>query len=277
MIRYIYSYFNQPIPVGLEGVFYNLFTVLAAVVFALLIFIQFKRSGLSLKDNLITIGILTVTNIVLADLGQRVAGIFYKEPAFMKPIFILITFITKPTKTYHGAIVLIIIWSIIYCKLMFKNKWKTPFDILALYLPLAHAIGRFSCFFAGCCWGHELGVCVPGTSVHFHNPIPLYESAFNILIFLTLLFIFKKIHPNPDKGITMEEQEKKLSPKQKVFSGVILPVYMVMYGIWRFFIENIRSNPKILCGLTQAQIVMSVFIITGLTIILIKLSKSQRT
>ncbi len=270
MIKYIYLMLNQTMPEWLPGFAYNFFYIIACITFAILILFHFIRYGISLKNTIFTVVILTVTYIILADIGVRIAGIFYLSPEFYNPFFMLKVFVAKPSKTYHAAILLIIIWSFIYCRLMFDKNWRMPFDSLALYLPIVHAIGRLSCLSFGCCWGDELGICLPGTDIPFKNPIPLYESIFCIVIFAVLLFVFKKIHPRPAKGASMDENEKLLSAAQVSFAGIILPIYMVLYGLWRFVIEFFRTNPKLLFSLTQAQIVMILFVLIGGIIITIK-------
>ena len=46
-------------------------------------------------------------------------------------------------------------------------------------------------------------------------------------------------------------------------TGKIFFIYLILNGTARFLIEFIRLNPKELFGLTQAQIVAVLFILTG--------------
>lgn len=132
--------------------------------------------------------------------------------------------------------------------ILFSIKRKIPIPIIsdafALAMPLAHAIGRLGCLAAGCCWGK------PTTSplaITFHNPecvlptellgIPLhpaqmYEAAGNLAI-LALLWL-----------------------SRTKYSGRLFGIYLLLYGILRFNLENIRGSnltePHML-GFTVAQ------------------------
>ncbi|MDY6905871.1 MAG: prolipoprotein diacylglyceryl transferase [Thermodesulfobacteriota bacterium] len=105
-------------------------------------------------------------------------------------------------------------------------------DILALAMPLGHAVGRIGCFFAGCCHGRitdlPVGVCFndPNTlarpmGVPLH-PTQLYSSAGNLLIFLILLTLHRTGR----------------------FKGKRIFVYVFLYGIFRSFIEIFRGDER---------------------------------
>ena len=116
----------------------------------------------------------------------------------------------------------------------------------------AHAFGRIGCFFAGCCYGKPttgfLGIQVPGE--HFKRiPAQLYESAFLFILFGVLLFMILK-----KKGLYM-----------------CMPVYLVSYGIWRFFCEqflrgdNVERGAKII-GLFPSQFLSVLLVIGGVVL-----------
>ena len=102
---------------------------------------------------------------------------------------------------------------------------------LSLFLPivpccitLSHAFGRIGCFFAGCCYGIEtdawFGLTFPGMTQKV-IPIQLFEAIFLFILFLALCFIVYK-----KKG-------------RYSFS-----IYFIIYGIWRFIIENYRGDER---------------------------------
>lgn len=102
-------------------------------------------------------------------------------------------------------------------------------NILVKEIPFVHAFGRMECFFAGCCYGKPTNspLCVV-----FKNPISdapigvslvpvqIYEALFNIALFAVLALIDKKF------------SERKL----------LLPLYLLLYSVWRFFIEFFRYD-----------------------------------
>lgn len=95
--------------------------------------------------------------------------------------------------------------------------------IAACAVALGHSIGRIGCLMAGCCYGAEtdswVGVWHPNLGKKV-IPTQLFES-----IFLFLLFI----------GLSV------LLFKTKV--GVF-PVYLSLYGVWRFTIEFWRADDR---------------------------------
>ena len=108
-------------------------------------------------------------------------------------------------------------------------------------VPLAMAVGRWGCFFNGCCYGVETtlpwGVWfeVPGPDGALHwvkcHPTQIYESMFHfamavILIWLTI---------------------RHLLPRQR------LKLYLIAYGVYRFLTEYVRPEPRYWPGLTFYQ------------------------
>lgn len=117
---------------------------------------------------------------------------------------------------------------------MFTIQFDQPFgNYLSLFIPafpLAHSFGRIGCFLAGCCYGSEchnfLGVTYPdyaiieGLNLVPRFPTQLFESFFNLFLFLFLLFWGKKAkYPNQ-----------------------ILGIYLIFYGVFRFTLEFFRGD-----------------------------------
>lgn len=171
--------------------------------------------------------------------------------------------------TFHGGLILVIIASWIYSKRK-KIPFLTLADMAAPPLALAYGIGRIGCHLAGdgdygiptnLPWGtnYENGTVPPsiafrGTEIAksfpggvvpdntLVHPTPIYEFLLMVIIF----FILWKLR-------------KKEWPDGKLFS-----VYLILAGLERFSIEFIRINPRILFGLSEAQIVAVLLIISGL-------------
>jgi len=101
-------------------------------------------------------------------------------------------------------------------------------DVTAVCLSLGQAMGRWGCFFAGCCYGKPTGLpwglvfpavpaCSDGTPIH---PWPIYESLADLAIFAVLWRLFH------GKG----------------FSGRVFLTYVLLYGTARFFLEFLRGD-----------------------------------
>ncbi|MFC1671376.1 prolipoprotein diacylglyceryl transferase [Spirochaetota bacterium] len=151
--------------------------------------------------------------------------------------------------TVYGGVVFTILMLLIVIK---KNKQDILYilDILTPILAFGYGLGRFSCHLAGDgCFGIKtdsfLGVSypngiVPSTDMVF--PTPLFESFVSLLICVFLLYYRKR-----------EFQQ-----------GMIFFTYLILNGISRFLVEFVRVNPKGMLGLSSAQFVGIMFILTGI-------------
>ncbi len=161
-----------------------------------------------------------------------------------------------------------------------KIKWPVMADVAAPALMIAYAVGRIGCQLSGDgCWGvpnlepkpewlsflpnwmwafnypHNVlneGLLLPGCDGKFchalHQPVfptPFYETTICTLFFLILWFIRKKI----------------------AIPGMLASIYLILNGIERFIIENIRVNIKYnLLGFetTQAQVIAILLMLMGI-------------
>lgn len=189
--------------------------------------------------------------------------------------------------TFYGGLIFGAISVSYYAK---KNGIKLLhlIDVFAPSLILAYGIGRAGCHFSGdgdwgivasnqpdwwflpdWMWSYNYpnnvineGIPIPGCDGKFcyqlaENvyPTPFYEIIMAGLIFLFLWSIRKKIK----------------------IAGMLFFIYLTLNGIERFFIEKIRVNTKydILGGITQAEIISSILILTGIIGIFVLIKRKQ--
>jgi len=131
--------------------------------------------------------------------------------------------------------------------------WLITVDCIAPGLVLGHAIGRIGCELAGDGdWGRETtlpwGRAYPNAIVGwtypagvYVHPTPLYEALAYTLVFLFLWSIRKRPHPD----------------------GTIFWWYLVLASSARFCIEFVRINPRLLAGLSEAQLISIAFVAIG--------------
>ncbi len=131
---------------------------------------------------------------------------------------------------FYGGFIAALAAAIVYIKRTGLLMWQTG-DIIAPGIALGHAIGRLGCFSAGCCYGKH---CSLPWAVTFTDPnslaplgVPLhptqlYSVLSNFTIFLILLWI----------------------DKRKKFDGMVFWSYILLYGIFRSFIEIFRGDPR---------------------------------
>jgi phosphatidylglycerol:prolipoprotein diacylglycerol transferase len=109
-------------------------------------------------------------------------------------------------------------------------------DTFALPLALAMAVGRWGCFFNGCCYGVPtdlpwgVAFSVDGRVVRCH-PTQIYESLFHLGMAGLLLLIMRL----------------------DVLRGQRLKIYLIVYGLFRFLTEFIRPERTEALGLTFYQ------------------------
>ncbi len=114
-------------------------------------------------------------------------------------------------------------------------------------IAIAHAFGRIGCLMAGCCHGSVTdawyGVYMHGTEGYEkYVPIQLFEATFLFFLFaLFVVLILKKKSCN-------------------------LPLYMIIYGAWRFFIEYARADDRgqtVVSFLSPSQFIAVLMILVG--------------
>lgn len=130
-------------------------------------------------------------------------------------------------------------------------------DLGALGLSLGHAIGRWACWFNGCCYGTETslpwGVTFPFHSTPVH-PTMIYESLANFAIFGVLW---------------------RLDARKPGF-GFTLGLYLVLYSTVRFLDEFTRGDPAdLLLGLRLAQVVSLGTLLVGFALLLLVESRRR--
>lgn len=98
------------------------------------------------------------------------------------------------------------------------------------------AIGRFGCFFNGCCYGKPTSLPwgVNFGDGLYRHPTMLYESIFMACMFIVIKIIQKKYIPPP---------------------GALFSFLMIAYFIFRFLIEYIRVERTAFIGFTWFQII----------------------
>ena len=149
---------------------------------------------------------------------------------------------------------------------LYTHRHGIPFfDMADVYMPsvaLGHAFGRLGCFFAGCCYGRAcdspLSVIYPEGGIAPAGipllPTQLFEAIFVLLLAGVLLLILR--------------YAKK--------PGRPMAWYLILYGIWRFFIEFFREDPRGAVGaLSTSQFISLLLIPIGLLLLFMRRSKSK--
>lgn len=221
--------------------FYGLMYVIAILVGSFLIKKEVKRRGVKLTDD-------DVMNFIL---WTVIGGIIGARVYYV--IFNLNYYLANPKEipaiwhgglAFHGGLIGGVIFAYIYLK-RHKIKFWIMADIAAPVIILGQAFGRFGNFMNGDAHGMPTtmpwGIIFPSESIAGSefpdiplHPVMLYEMAINLSIFLFLWFGLRK---------------------RKYKDGFIFAVYLILYSIGRFIVENFRADSLMLGQLRTAQVV----------------------
>lgn len=142
--------------------------------------------------------------------------------------FNFITWLLSSGMVFYGGVIGGFLMGTLYIKLYGLSP-SIMWNGVAVVLPLGSAIGRIGCFLNGCCYGKQtnfiFGVTFKNSLLHeIHglkvHPTQLYESIACLIIFLVLLYLYKKANK----------------------SYFIVFYYTMLYGVTRFIIEFFRGD-----------------------------------
>jgi phosphatidylglycerol:prolipoprotein diacylglycerol transferase len=136
---------------------------------------------------------------------------------------------------FYGGLIVAVLVAVFYIRKVGLPLWTTC-DVFAPGIALGHVIGRFGCFFAGCCFGKPTNVpwaitftnpfaaANVGTPLNVPlHPTQLYEAGAEFLILVFLL--------------ATEKSGRK-------FAGRTFWLYMLLYAISRYIIEFYRGDER---------------------------------
>ena len=165
----------------------------------------------------------------------------------------------------HGALIAGTLTLILFCRWRRQSFWDL-LDVLVPSLALGQAIGRWGNFFNSEAFGVPTDLPwklfipyqnrpVIYANAEFFHPTFLYESIWNLALFLLLIVLFRR-----------GEQGKMTLP-----SGALACTYLLGYSLGRIWIEGLRIDPLCLgalppaCegGLRIAQLVSGLLMLAG--------------
>ncbi len=156
----------------------------------------------------------------------------------------------------YGAVIGACLSTCIYCRIK-KVPFGKMFDVGAFGLLIGQTIGRWGNFVNAEAYGSETAHALfrmellnKGITVH---PTFLYESLWNLTIFVLL----------------------NIYDKHRRFDGEIFVLYIVLYGLGRFFIEGLRTDSLWFGPVRISRIVALLCVVVGVVLWIILRKKSQ--
>lgn len=245
--------------------YYGLMYVVAfAIVYALALYrIKGEAFGIS-KTQVGDLGTAMILGLIIgARLGYVV---FYNFSYYLgHPLEIIIPFdfsngmrfVGIAGMSYHGGLIGVVIGALIYCRKNSISFWEAA-DLFIPAIPLGYTFGRLGNFINGELYGRvttrAIGMVfpqAPGTALR--HPTQLYEAFFEgIFLFCILWLTRKRRHP----------------------AGASIAVYLMGYGLVRFFIEFFREPDEhigfVVLSLTMGQLLCLSMIASGLVLLFMR-------
>ncbi len=156
--------------------------------------------------------------------------------------------------SFHGGVMGVFLITWLYCRKNKVNFWDMA-DLVVPTIPLGYTFGRIGNFINGELYGRVThvpwGMYFPSDpSGQLRHPSELYEAFFEGIVLFVVLWTIRK---NPR------------------LTRLFLPLYLIGYGVVRFFIEFFRQpDPQlgfVLGPFTMGQVLCFTMVVVGLVLI----------
>ena len=238
--------------------YYSLMYVAAFVTFYFLIKYRLKTEKFNIRMDLIDDFIIWAAMGVL--IGGRLGYVLFYDfnYYFSHPLNIFlpfdfsngITFTGISGMSYHGGLLGVIAAVYFFCQKKRTDLWEFS-DLLTPAVPLGYTFGRLGNFFNSELYGKATtlpwGMFFPTDPTHtLRHPSQLYEAFLEGIVLFIILWMIRR---------------------KKIFKHLMLSLYLIGYGVIRFFIEFVRKPDDHLSyvwyGFTMGQILCFIMILTG--------------
>lgn len=218
-----------PLPIPSGGIRWYALIILAGICLAMFMAV---REAKRLNENPDHVYNMILWALPMAIIGARLYYVLFSFSEYRDNL-LSIFYIWEGGIAIYGGIIGALLVVLLYCKKHKLSLWKY-LDIGAFGFLIGQCIGRWGNFVNAEAYGTETtlpwGMLINGKTVH---PTFLYESLWNLFLFLALW----------------------LTRKKHGFEGRTVTLYMVGYGIGRFFIEGLRTDSLWLGNIRISQLV----------------------
>jgi len=175
---------------------------------------------------------------------------------FLKAPMLVLKNVLYMGSMFYGGLAGALLFYLFFIRPRYKERALLILDAGSVSTVFGQAVGRLGCFFSGCCFGKPTdlpwGVTFSKLSTKIHpyshtavHPTQLYESVLNLISFIILLFVYRK----------------------RKFNGQIFYLYLVNYGLIRFFMEYLRGDVDYIIRGTSLLFSLTVFQLASLLLI----------
>jgi phosphatidylglycerol:prolipoprotein diacylglycerol transferase len=241
--------------------YYSLMYLVAFFLTYVLVLYRIRREGYEYKKEMIQdYAFWAILGVIL---GGRLGYVFFYDFAYYirHPLEIIlpfdfsqgIRFVGISGMSYHGGAIGVALATIFFCKKRQIDIWRF-IDLLIPAIPLGYTFGRIGNFINGELYGRVTtvpwGMYFPLDSTgQLRHPSQLYEAFFEGIVLFTILWVIRRKSP---------------------FDGVLIALYIMGYGIVRFFIEFFREPDAqlgfIWGSLSMGQVLCVLMMLAGVCI-----------
>ena len=190
--------------------------------FLILKIIKIKKIDLNSKE----ISDLVSNCMIGIIIGGRLGYVFFYNPEYYFNNLLEIFKIWNGGMSFHGGFVGVI-FAVIYSSKLFKIPILTFADLIAIVAPAGLFFGRLANFINGELFGrttnHSFGIIFPNGGDVPRHPSQLYEAFFEGIVLFIILWVMMYIFDLLKKP------------------GIISSLFILLYGLFRFFIEFFRE------------------------------------
>lgn len=164
--------------------------------------------------------------------------------------------------SYHGGVIGVFLAGVLYCRRRKLRFWRFA-DFFAPAIPLGYTFGRIGNFINGELFGRATtvpwGMYFPQDPEGLlRHPSQLYEAFFEGVVLFAVLWSIRK---------------------KRYFDGFFISLYLIGYGLVRFFIEFFREpDPQLgfVSGpFTQGQVLCFIMVAAGGALMLVRARKGR--
>src|SRR6056300_57714 len=190
--------------------------------FLILKIIKIKKIDLNSKE----ISDLVSNCMIGIIIGGRLGYVFFYNPEYYSNNLLEIFKIWNGGMSFHGGFIGVI-FAVIYSSKLFKIPILTFADLIAIVAPVGLFFGRLANFINGELFGrttnHSFGIIFPNAGDLPRHPSQLYEAFFEGIVLFIILWVMMYIFDLLKKP------------------GIISSLFILLYGVFRFFIEFFRE------------------------------------
>jgi phosphatidylglycerol:prolipoprotein diacylglycerol transferase len=228
------------------------FLILSAVYTALLGFVFFRSKKLGFEPKMALD--LSLVLMVSGFIGGRLLHVFYENPdGYLHEPGLIFQF-WQGGFVFYGGFFACCLGAFLFLRAKKESfmKWA---DFMAPVFALGYSLGRWSCFFAGCCYGRY---CELPWAVRFswdpeqipRHPTQIYASLWEFGVFLILILLERKRIPS--------------------FQGLSLfGIWLVLHSMGRLMMEYYRADFRgvFIAGWSISSWISSFVLLIGLVLL----------